>query len=37
MQELMNELNSCDVHFIRCIKPNEEKQSNFISENLTLN
>lgn len=25
MTELMNKLNNCDVHFVRCIKPNEEK------------
>jgi myosin heavy subunit len=25
MAELMKELNSCDVHFVRCIKPNDEK------------
>jgi myosin heavy subunit len=26
MKELMDELNSCECHFIRCIKPNEAKQ-----------
>ena len=31
MVELMNELTSCDVHFVRCIKPNEEKAFNLIS------
>lgn len=31
MIELMNELTSCDVHFVRCIKPNEEKAHNLIS------
>jgi myosin-5 len=36
MVELMTELNSCDVHFVRCIKPNEEKQFNVISQNMTL-
>ena len=30
MTELMKELNSCDVHFIRCIKPNEIKKSNVL-------
>lgn len=33
IKELMNELNSSDCHFIRCIKPNEQKQKNsFISQ-----
>ena len=33
IKELMNELNSSDCHFIRCIKPNEQKQkSSFISQ-----
>jgi len=36
MVELMTELNSCDVHFVRCIKPNEEKQYAKISQNMTL-
>ena len=26
MKDLMNELTSCDCHFIRCIKPNEQKE-----------
>lgn len=25
LNELMNDLNACDVHFIRCIKPNDDK------------
>lgn len=25
LNDLMHDLNSCDVHFIRCIKPNEQK------------
>lgn len=25
MLDLMNELSSCDLHFIRCVKPNDEK------------
>lgn len=37
MKDLMNELNSCDVHFIRCIKPNEKKQKNFFVSGLALN
>ncbi|KAL4450307.1 hypothetical protein ABPG74_009013 [Tetrahymena malaccensis] len=28
MQYLMNDLMACDCHFIRCIKPNEEKKAN---------
>jgi myosin heavy subunit len=24
MADLMRELNSCDVHFVRCIKPNDK-------------
>jgi myosin heavy subunit len=37
MAELMKELNSCDCHFIRCIKPNELKRPNIMSETMTLN
>jgi myosin heavy subunit len=37
MAELMKELNSCDVHFIRCLKPNELKKSNIFHQNMTLN
>lgn len=37
MKELMNELNSCDAHFIRCIKPNEEKKKNLFVTSLALN
>lgn len=25
LDELMRDLNACEVHFIRCIKPNDEK------------
>ena len=25
MIDLMNDLKKCDVHFVRCIKPNDEK------------
>ena len=28
MQMLMDDLNECDCHFIRCIKPNEKKKKN---------
>lgn len=37
MNELMKELNSCDVHFIRCLKPNEVKKCNIFHQNMTLN
>lgn len=37
MKDLMHELNSCDVHFIRCIKPNEKKQKNLFVSGLALN
>lgn len=29
MKELMEELSSCKVHFVRCIKSNEEKRANY--------
>ena len=37
MTELMNNLNSCDVHFIRCLKPNELKVCNVFHQSNTLN
>ncbi|KAL4464880.1 hypothetical protein ABPG74_011441 [Tetrahymena malaccensis] len=36
IKELMDELSSCDVHFIRCIKPNELKQKEFFDENFVM-
>lgn len=36
MKDLMSELNSCNVSFIRCIKPNEEKRKNFFVPQLAL-
>lgn len=36
MKELMNELKSCECHFIRCIKPNEEKKPNVWNGGLVL-
>jgi myosin heavy subunit len=36
MKELMDELNSCDCHFIRCIKPNEAKQKELWVSMLAL-
>lgn len=32
----MAELNSCDVHFIRCIKPNQTKKPHQLDQNYTL-
>ena len=37
MAELMRELNSCDVHFVRCLKPNEEKVANKFNEYMVIN
>jgi len=36
MKELMDELNSCECHFIRCIKPNEVKKADFFLPQLVL-
>ena len=36
IRELMSELNFSDCHFIRCIKPNEQKQKNLFVAQLTL-
>lgn len=36
IKELMIELNSSDCHFIRCIKPNEQKQKNSFVNQLVL-
>ena len=36
MKDLMSELTSCDCHFIRCIKPNEQKQKGLWVPNLAL-
>lgn len=32
----MEELTSCDVHFIRCIKPNEEKKKDYYLKSYVL-
>ena len=37
MKDLMQELMSCDVNFIRCIKPNEVKQADFFLGGFVLN
>lgn len=36
IKDLMNELGSCDVSFIRCLKPNEEKKADYFQENFVL-
>lgn len=36
MKDLMQELMSCDVNFIRCIKPNEEKRPDFFIAGFVL-
>ena len=36
MKELMDELNSCECHFIRCLKPNEKKQFDCFLPQLVL-
>jgi myosin heavy subunit len=36
MSQLMKELNTCDCHFIRCIKPNEVKKPWFMLPSLVL-
>jgi myosin heavy subunit len=36
MSQLMAELESCEVHFVRCIKPNELKRRDYFIWNYTL-
>jgi myosin heavy subunit len=36
MKELMDELNSCECHFIRCIKPNDKKEPNLFNPAMSL-
>ena len=36
MKELMQELKSCECHFVRCIKPNDEKKPNAWNGGLVL-
>ena len=36
IKNLMNELNSSDCHFVRCLKPNEMKKKMFFVPKLTL-
>jgi myosin-5 len=37
MKELMTELRTGDVHFVRCIKPNEEKKPSIFNQFNSLN
>ena len=37
MKNLMKELESCDVHFIRCLKPNEIKKAGYFNSSFSLN
>ena len=37
IKDLMRELQNCDVHFVRCIKPNEEKKRNYFVPAMSLN
>lgn len=32
----MTELMTCDVHFVRCVKPNEIKQKGYIDQLFVL-
>lgn len=36
MKNLMNELEKCDCHFIRCLKPNDQKKKDFWMGSLVL-
>ena len=36
IKDLMTELQSCECHFIRCIKPNSTKTKRLIMQNMTL-
>ena len=36
MKELMTELQSCDCHFVRCIKPNDKKEKKLFMPYMTL-
>ena len=37
MQSLMNELKSCECHYIRCLKPNEQKKEFYITPKFLFN
>lgn len=37
MSELMQELGKCGVHFVRCVKPNEEKKYGVLDQKNILN
>ena len=36
VQELMDTLNSCSQHYIRCIKPNDTKQPGIMKDNMVI-
>ena len=36
IKELMTELQSCDCHFVRCLKPNDRKQKGLFMQSMTL-
>ena len=36
MKELIDELNSCECHFVRCIKPNDKKEASSFVSGLVL-
>jgi myosin-5 len=36
IKELMNDLQMCNLHFIRCIKPNENKQAEIFNSSFVL-
>lgn len=36
IRDLINELQVCDLHFIRCIKPNENKKANMFNFSFVL-
>jgi myosin heavy subunit len=36
IKELMEELEKCDVHFIRCIKPNEIKKPDHFCDSFVM-
>jgi len=37
VDELMRKLYACKPHYVRCLKPNEQKRSNFMEEDMMRN